>query len=332
MGTIAAPAEPPDIGEAFALTDNPFVPKNPIPGVENPLAVNMLALEGLQILKEPGLLKFFCDQAGPFENLLNRFWQKMKIAGYRTNPPRLGITPWVILVRGPQGTGKTSLVHRMVHWLVECSCGNLSAKTWPQPGENLPSAAKQQQSIEEFDQRMIAVTPPRKHCCFILEDLVEGAELGALKMFGHFISDRIVIMFLISSDPPIIGKDYAFTKYPLVIYDTAEMTPDNAVAFARHRIGEFRSAQDGHLIKSFPLFPFAEPDIRAAVISQLRESCNGKNAVTLRTFNKILGEAIDEQLAALPPDFRIISVPQNDWEKHLIDPAKAFKKKMGLDG
>jgi len=104
-----------------------------------------------------------------------------------------------------------------------------------------------------------------------------------------------------------------------------------AVGFVQHRVSEFRNTfippqAEPTWLKTYPLFPFVEDDIRSAFDSNAILNLVPEDTVSLRQFGGILNEILAERLEELDDDFDIKEVPEPQIEEHLLSLSSAYKR------
>src|SRR5689334_11054199 len=107
----------PNYQDAFGLSDNPFCPTQALAGMHNLLAIQNLSSLPLRVHEEPLLMKLYCPIVGT-QDAVDNFKDMISDNGYE--PPSVGTQSFLTVIRGPQGTGKTTLANVLVHHLKKC--------------------------------------------------------------------------------------------------------------------------------------------------------------------------------------------------------------------
>jgi replication-associated recombination protein RarA len=185
---------------AFALRDNPFGPTRLLEGITKPSVMQSLESLPLRSHLEPKLLALYCGQAGPFDQHLSFFQHLIATAGYNADPPSAGLKSLIFLIKGYQGTGKTTIANAMVHWLKKCK--PVGSGEWhvfdPWPLKEFSSSREQIAEIDVLQNKIDQETSTGDYCCVLIDNLVSGADVRALDMFSKLIEDRIVFLFLLT--------------------------------------------------------------------------------------------------------------------------------------
>jgi hypothetical protein len=304
----------------FGLRDNPFRPYSRLQGVSRAAGSN-LDTKPLRLHEEAGLENMFVPRAGPFEQHLEDFRQRLELAGYRPGEDVEPVTSFAFLVIGKQGTGKSTLVNAMLQWLLQCRVTPPWVRFLHPPEaiiDDPPALA--QYMREKLEQQ----SRPDGYCCIVIEDLKRIDADRALQLWSEVTRDRTLMLFLVSDEERLQDEVNDNERVSLTPYSTEPLTPDQAVELVRSRIALFRdSAYEEHLA-AHPFFPFDEQDVRSAVE---RRSDRGE-VVTLRTLNvslrKVLEHRLLEMRPRLAPEFDILQVGAEDLAGHLLSVADTY--------
>jgi len=312
--------------KAFALRDNPFRPTQILEGVKNFSMMQELDSRPLRIHKEPKLFSLYCEKAGPFESLVHEFQDRIAQEGYRINPPSAGFNPFIFLIVGSKGTGKTTLANTMIHHLEQCKSNNLK---WhvkdPWSNKEFSSSGDQIAEIDKLQAELCRETQEGDYCCILIDNLVEGAEVRALEMFDELGKDRIVFLFLLTSDLQISKKFTCNSKHQLLPFVTRQLTPDDAIAFAKCRIDFYRRQSELSFLGNYNLFPFDADDIRDAVKSgAIKEDEEGK--ITIRMLGVVLNNCIAYRMRELDETFDISKLSDDDITNNVIRLVDYYKR------
>lgn len=315
----------------FALSDNPFGPTKPLPEISKSSVMRTLQRHPLRIYEEPKLIKLYCSQAGPFEQHTKRFLEEISLFNYNIDPPSAGFESLIFLISGYKGTGKTTLAHFMIHCLKKCELDE--GNKWHIFEQQLKESSSSSDQIAEIDklkEKIDGETSAEDYCCVMLDNLVAGAEVTALDLYDKlFESERIVFLFLVTSDLQILSKERNNSRHQITRFKMRELTSHDAVEFVKHRIKFFREPKLPSL-GNYQFFPFDEVDIKESVESGLlRGNGNGEGRITLRQFNVILHKSLNNRINELKEvnaDFDIAHLPQNNVSNYIIKLVEYYQR------
>jgi hypothetical protein len=345
-----------EIKKAYALLDNPFILAESLPKeVPNPLR-DFLATAPLAMAQAKAelLVKFYCDAVYPPKMPLPKgsptahslpmqnapentpppqdatrtpfedFKRKMALRGYKENPKTLDQIgrSLIVLIRGLKGTGKTTLAHRMMRWLMSCDPDGKSWKqvTW-EPDSEEQNAHEQSISLSQGFKPNVERMGTGSFLCLI-DDIKKEADSHIFKLFRDLLPGRVLFFFLTSTDPEIRGKRYSNVNPPVTVYDTDILTPGRAVSYCKHRIDAVRWKEAFTWLSTHPLFPFTHEIIEASVSSESSELWDNAGSVSLREFNVRFGDSLEFGRESLGADFDIANVPADQIEQYLLNPCK----------
>jgi GTPase SAR1 family protein len=321
--------------KAFALTEFPFDPVD-IPGIDNPLLIpDSLMKEPLPIHKEEKLMRLYCSEIATFADNEAKFMRLMRMGGYSFERPRVGRRQYIFFVRGSVGTGKSTLVNVMRHWLDEMKMPTDPPKwhffeAWD-IGDDTLTSDDQIKKLQDLEQQIGEETKEGDYCCIVADNIVEGVEQMALKLFKRLRNRNKIFLFLETNRLELINKRWDNTSYRIELFDTVELTPADAVQYVRHRVNYFRVAELTSNLGEHELFPFAEDKIRQAV--RARHSMEGGDpergeTITIRQLNEILNAAMLERMDQLESSFDIATVPKDEIGNHIIDVRDYYRGRM----
>lgn len=295
--------------EAFFLRDNPFCPAKPLAGISSPLLMSNLSTQPLRIHMDEALMSLYCADVGKAN--LDQFRESVSHDGY--DPPGIGSTPFLSLILGPQGTGKTTLANAMVHHLKQCA-PNAPGK-WrvydPWADREFDQSEQQVETMARLQAQVLNETTDKDYLCVLLDNLKSGAEQAAFNLYGELYRSRIVFVFLLSSDPPLLKKSWDNVRFGPAIYQTSALQPDIAVGYIKHRVNTYR-VEDCRVPLSPDIYPFDSKDIETSIKTKsIGELGQVQGIVTLRTLNTTLCRALKEGLKATPPSKLPISLAQS---------------------
>lgn len=310
-----------DTAKAFGLTDHPFSPNRPIPGMTKPKLLDNLVAGPLRIWQDESLLKLYCPDAGPFASQFRDFTTLLSLKGYTEKPTSVGYQSLAFFVGGPDGTGKTSLVNRMVSHLRKCrqtDAGNYwdwkVFDTW----SNRPfNAENQVTALSALRDEINGQTKENDYCCLVLDNLGSETVPGAIELFSRLNETRVVFLFLISSEDKLVAKDWDNFQVSVNVYRTEALESGEAIKYVRHRLDFYRvrSANDEPILPGCPTFPFDPKDLEEAIQPPQAEE---RGIVTLRELNSHLSKAMQQRLLQLNETYDVQQLAEPDLAKSLI--------------
>jgi hypothetical protein len=312
--------------DAFSLADNPFYPRRKtLLGVEDPVVMQTLVSRPLRVHEEKALLKLYSEEAGPFKESVERFLNTISEFGYNPEDADLGSEPFIILIKGSIGSGKTTLANVMVYHLRKANpeCDRLIILD-PWAEERFDLHTTQEAAIDLLE-KDIQVSKG-KYYCVMIDNLVAGAEERAFQLYTKLIKTNLTYLFLISGDPEIRGKSFLKTHYKVYPFDTKELDPETAIKFVQHRINFYRTEEELKLpaLAKYGIFPFEKENIEKAVTAKkLGET------ITIRTLSVILDGCLTyrkEELSKGQPDFKIQNLTEPEVPNHIIDVIATYQK------
>lgn len=317
-----------DYRKAFALLDNPFGLTRPRPGYVDVGLWQTLQKMPLLVDRDHQLLELYCEQAGPFGEHIKTFQEQISLYAYTAEPPSAGMEPFIWLIMGHKGTGKTSLGHFLINHLKKCRPVN--GDQWhvfdPWPNRDL-SAEEMGTAIKQLRAEILGGDNPRKYCCIVIDNLFAGSEANALWLFDELRdAGRIVFLFMLTSDLSLLQKPFTNSRHDIHKVKTRELTSRDSTAFVRHRISLYRDTTV-QISSRFPLYPFDEADLQYTIESgMLRNVENGTSIITLRQLNGILDKALKGKLFEAGGDFNVANLGDDALERTLIRLSKCYEK------
>lgn len=306
---------------AFALADNPFYPRRKaLLGVEDPIVMQTVVSRPLRVHEDAALLKLYSEEAGPFKESVEQFLNTISEFGYDPNDDELGSEPFIFLIKGSIGSGKTTLANVMVYHLKKANpAGDRLEIFDPWAEEHFDLHTKQETEIAKLENQILDQLSRGKYCCVLIDNLVAGAEESAFRLFTKLIKTNLTYLFLISGDPEIRGKSFLKTQYKVYPFDTKELDPQTAIKFIEHRINFYRNVERLNLpsLAKYSIFPFDKENIAKAV-----EAKKLGETITIRTLNVILDGCLTyrkEQLSKEQPSFNIQNLSEADVPNYIID-------------
>ncbi len=311
--------------DAFSLADNPFYPRRQaLLGVQDPVVMQTLVSRPLRVHEEKALLALYSEDAGPFKEHVERFLSTISQFGYDPKKEELCSEPFIFLIKGSIGSGKTTLANVMVYHLKRANpAGDRLVVFDPWPEERFDIFTKQETEIGKLETQILDQLSKGKYCCVMVDNLVAGAEEKAFQLYARLIKTNLTFLFLISGDADIRGKSYLNTQFKIYPFDTKELTEETAMRFVQHRINFYRHLKLPALA-NHSIFPFAEDNIRKAVAAkQLGDT------ITIRTLNVILDGCLTyrlDQLSKEQPTFTIQTLLEPEVPNHVIDVIATYRK------
>lgn len=274
---------------AFGLTDNPFCPAEPFLD----LGVRYrkrLSSSPLLLHEESKLMPLYCE-AIDAKRHFDDFERRIAAYNFRTTPSKaLGTETFAFVVHGSKGSGKTTLVNRMISHMKDCAPNGTAWKLYGQWPEDNTSTDWQLKAIDEIRDAILGEHP--EYACVVFDDLTAGAETAAANLFHRVDDEGIVIFaFLVTSNVALIKRDWAGMRLNPRVYSVDELSPEAAVEYIAARLNVFRSKSATG--RFGPLYPFDEQDITEALTEQaIGRGAVFKGAVTLRVLNGTLCDAL----------------------------------------
>src|SRR6266705_2541469 len=229
-----------DFEKAFALRDNPFGPILPL-GLNNIALQDSLETKPLLIHSEPVLNYLFSCDAGPFWTYLDNFKTYARKLGFRDVPPRAGFKSSLFSIYGFEGTGKSTFAQAVITWLEKCTPagGRWHVRDeWSFVKEK--DVETQLKRIANEQGALVKVAGKNSYCCIVADNLVAGTLDRALRMYDELTFDRVVFMFLISSDRELYPRLSGDGKRPITPFRMRALSANDAVDFVKDRIAIFR--------------------------------------------------------------------------------------------
>ena len=324
---------------AFGLTDHPFSPTKLLPGMTDIDLISPVSTYPLRMHLDEHLDDLFCYDAGPFRKHLDDFENLIGVYGYVAGVSA-GAMRFPFVVTGARGTGKTTLVNRMMYHVKKCRPPGTPADLWKifEPwGERILSVEEQLAEISKLKTSIVQDTSPGDCCCVVLDKLVSGVETAAINLYEEIRQRCIVFLFLITSDDRLMYETLSDgRKVPrswenygpgFTVYQTEELTPVHAVQYVTHRIGVYRCKDDHNdpLFPQFPLFPFDADDLTAALQKQ---DGVGLSILNLRQLNQHLSKAIRDEMKSMPGSYDIRTLPPAQLSDEIIPLAQQSYQRM----
>jgi predicted AAA+ superfamily ATPase len=196
--------------ETLALGDNPFDPKNfeGKPGCSESLGRLPLRVDLCEKVVE-----LYCEELEKFRQLEAEFKEQLRQEGYSAGKKRSN-SSFVIIVRGPQGSGKTTLASKFLKILHET--GQPGDPDWVSKATEFRdislddqqlSGVEIEQTLEKLKQR-ITSSSDKLHVSALIDNVTETAIGEVLKLFRQ-LSDRRRVFILTAHDLKLLDKNLA---------------------------------------------------------------------------------------------------------------------------
>jgi hypothetical protein len=298
--------KPPDSRAVFGLIDNPFDPRS----ISN-------ALAPLPLDDQPQLGSLFVIEAGPFEAGIETFTRKLRDAGYSHSPPTVGGKSFVFRIIGPEGSGKSTLANLLVGLLKSCAPSNelLVLKR---------SLARQHQLSATLAGIRDKANGHQGPVCVVFEDVRGAAQEELAELFEELRARKqgAVVMFEILHNAEDVRRRPGRSLLLPEHLRTAWLSTTEAVAFARHRIEQFRDPTLAtRLIGNLAAFPFDLTEIGAVV--QVRADQQG---IALRELSSLLGESYSRVLAERGVEDHIAALDDDQLKGRCISVQAVYDK------
>jgi hypothetical protein len=325
MGTPASPAEH-KFARPFGLTDNPFAPMrlphlNGIrPSVQNRLLLSNLHKQPLRLDKDSALDCLFVPEAGKFGRYQQEFQDMLELAGYGEDPVETA-QQFAFLVCGEQGTGKSTLVNMLVRWLRQCRVlGEWNEHRYPPE----PTDPQANHGLHDYLAGKLNDVSDGGYCCLVIDSLTASNKDEAIRIYEEYSGSRVLVMFMITDDLELLQEARDNDRIDLKRFRMEPLTPEQALAFARRRIDQFRVDRLRPSLADYPLFPFTEEDILQEVAGKRDGSGSGRGPITLRSFATILQKTLMESWSARRDDPGLETLTPDQLASRIIRPAQAY--------
>lgn len=291
---------PPTYEKSFGLTDNPFSPKKLLPGVKSALMMREIYIKPLRLDDDDGLFQLYVGDAGPFDQVHGAYRTRLEGEGYAEGAAggqsSVGLNSFIFFIHGPIGTGKTTLMNMMLRSLKRCKPPNGAWAPFRAQFNLMPNESQQNKELDVVKDKIEKGAQAGDYCYLVLDNLTDGAVEKAFDLY-NYIGERFqLLMFVTTSDSELRQKTWANWPLPIVLYETAELSPDNAVSFIRSRVNLFRDPKTAQALGNHELFPFNEKNIRAAVTAKSVAYDAGTKIITIRQFSQALSSILERGL------------------------------------
>lgn len=287
--------------KAFCLTDNPFSPKRPLPGI-TPVLMKSIYINPLKLDADDddnGLYKLYVPSAGPFTELHQAYLTKLQAENYWESAPgrkpSVGLNSFIFFVHGPIGTGKTTLMNLMLRSLKRCKPPNGEWVPFRAQFNLIPNETQQNKELDNIRNKIERGVQPTDYCYLVLDNLTEGAVEKAFNLYNDFQEFQL-FLFITTSDSELRQKTWATWALPIEAYETAELNPEHAVSFIRSRVNLFRDPTTSAMLQARDLFPFTEENIAKAVTTKGIAYDESRKMITIRQINQALSNILERAL------------------------------------
>jgi adenylate kinase family enzyme len=298
----------PDYASVLGLTDNPFSPAR-FEEVDEAL-LDDISGDPLPLFEAPALMPLFVPEAGPFEQRLKRFEERLQLGGYLASGARRGRSMALRIV-GPQGSGKSTLVNRLVHRLKGCISEDVAV---------IEKSAKRQKLDQSLQSaRELIERSAEKACCVVFDDVVLDIEPQLHEFFEDFRQEKTVVMFEVIDHAQDIQRPRLSSRIVTEELETSWLDGDQAVAFLKSRISLFRVPSD-NLSGEFANFPFDAEEIRTTVSSEQAQP------ITLRTLNRLLSDAVGLEWTRRRSEKAVSTLSADELKERMVNLASVYAR------
>lgn len=331
---------PVDFLTNFGLNENAFHPTRCPEGVRRRLWRG-LNTSPLRIYAAPALRELFIPAAGSFRNHIDEFNRRMRGAGYSRTEASDGGQSLTVIIRGPKGSGKTTLANYLA----------AETKEYKLP---VPFAWKVVDLLDEDAKDLnpvtirerIAVTVERAFqvdvdgfgC--VLFDAMENVgqpseadnDLFLAAQLERLRRDRVFVTLITVGDK---SQNDFWKRSELIGGQDVDLTldylnPTQAVEFVKGRIkvrrdqGSIPWAED----VSLATFPFVECQIQKTIMWNMLEDRAGvKASIAIGNLNKILAEVLQlENEARATSEVDVRRLPAHEVAGHTLDLIKRLEQ------
>jgi hypothetical protein len=315
-------------GESYALKYNPFSLQDALEDLRDDLAQDLVSAP-LQIAEDNRLVDFYSNEiyepSAPTNHKLpfDYFTSSMTARGYLDGSggqKAIGKGGRVILIRGPQGTGKTTLAHRMMSWLKSCGDG------WHPVEWKAGNRNPEQQKLWLDDDFVPKVTRQGAgYFLCLVEDIQDDADDHLIDLYQELVSQitpRTLFLFITTDDGSLRRKTFGSFNPPVLVCETTTLTADQAVAYCRTRIVHARSDDAPAWIAQYPLFPFTEDIVQKCLLplKALAQVFDKPGSIGVRELNKVFAEQLENRIDP-QATFNIRNLAVEEVSAQLIYPA-----------
>lgn len=284
--------------------------------------------EPLQVHREHALMDLYCPEVGHFKKHEEDFKFRVQLAGYDFESHTRGFSPFIFFIAGSMGTGKSTLINVMRYWLnltkPEEEPDWLQFEAW-ESSSPFRSLEYQLKQLQELEVRIMGQSGQGDYCLVLVDNVVPGIEIYALDLFVKLRNERIIVLFLASSEPELIDKSWENSQFNVQPFKTEELTPDDAVAYVKHRMSRFQPEERPSVLDEYDLFPFSEDNIRRAV--EARQQHTGQK-ITIRQLNEILTGALQDKMRQLDDSFDIAERRPSEVSDYTVDVVDYYSQRV----
>ncbi|MGD0239105.1 MAG: ATP-binding protein [Streptosporangiaceae bacterium] len=315
----------------FGLTDNPFgpirlplLPDGTRPALKKRVHLSNLYKYPLRLDKEPALEHLLVPESGNFSIYQQEFQDLLEVAGYGEKPVET-TEQFAFLISGEQGTGKSTLVNMFVRWLQQCDVEWNEIRYPPdEPGSGTGMRLYEYLAAKLKSTSNDPAEP--SYCSVVIDNMTARDKDAAIRIYEEYSGSRVLVMFMITDDLRLLREARENYRINLTRFRMKPLTPEQALAFVRHRINQFRVPHLRENLAGYPLFPFREEDILQEVSGNQDGESGGQGSITLRSFATILQRALVDGWSARRQDSALETLTSDELESRIIKPAQAYAK------
>jgi hypothetical protein len=302
--------------ETMALRGNPFGPKIELtPENRQRIAfLTNLHRSPLRLDQSEQLRSLFCDRILGLEGHMDRFRRLMRKLDYVfEGDPSRSAESALIVIRGAQGAGKTTLGSWMIAEIARLPGEQPHVMNPPEPIDETPSAFR-----TTLEQMTVGIenVPRGQHLAALIRNVTQETLNAAIARFNELPHwPRLFVLTtsnlkLLSADPRTIGG-----KAEIAVFDLRNVEPADAEAYVAHRLPQFRDPDRPEIREVSEVFPFS-PGLAGRFVQSRTE---GAAPVVLRQLNAHFRAVLTDHATAL-------------WERQVRPPPVAEASPDALAG
>jgi hypothetical protein len=279
--------------DTFALKMNPFGPTFPA-AAENlsrlPFLTNLdrrpLRLDQCADLLEP----LFCGGILDIDAHMTKFHRLMRRLGYQfSGNPARSMQSALIVIRGAIGSGKTTLGARMIADMARLPGKPFACFYVPdhaQDTDNTRVAA-----LDGLHDKIAAI-PAGNHVAALVENVSEASLKAAVSRF-NMLENWPRLFVLTTHNLKLLDADERTMagEATIEVFTLRNVTPDDAEAYVKHRLPQYRDPRRSEIEDLSSVFPFRPGQAGRYVQGHADK---GAVPIVLRQLNTRFGEMLTE--------------------------------------